>query len=92
MLRSEYCIARAERLRMLMLTASDPASAVRLRGFVEKYRDLAERTKKQVESQPLNPVRIEYGLTYAPRNPNGPTHWQGAADEKRAVAHRGKGH
>jgi hypothetical protein len=57
MLRSEYRIARAERLRMLMLTASDPASAVRLRGFVEKYRDLAERTKKQVESQPLNPVQ-----------------------------------
>jgi hypothetical protein len=92
MLRSEYCLARAERLRMLMLTASDPASAVRLRGFVEKYRDLAERTKKQVESQPLNPVRIEYGLTYAPGNPNGPTHWQGAADKMRAVAHRGKGH
>jgi hypothetical protein len=54
MLRSEYCLARAERLRMLMLTASDPASADRLRGFVQKYRDLAERAKKQVESPPLN--------------------------------------
>ena len=42
MLRSEYCIARAERLRMLMLTASDPASAVRLRGFVEKYAALKQ--------------------------------------------------
>ena len=87
MLRSEYCLARAERLRMLMLTASDPASAVRLRGFVQKYRDLAERAKKQVEFPPLNPIRIEYGLSYAPRNTNGPTHWQGGADKMRAVAH-----
>jgi hypothetical protein len=68
MLRFEYCLARAERLRMLMLTASDPASAVRLRGFVQKYRDLAERAKKQIESPPLNPVGIEYGLSYAPHN------------------------
>ena len=58
MLRSEYCLARAERLRMLMLTASDPAAEVRLRGFVQKYRELAERTKKQVESLPFNLVRI----------------------------------
>ena len=87
MLRSEYCLARAERLRMLMLTASDPASALRLRGFVQKYRDLAERAKKQVESPPLNPIRIEYGLSYAPRNPNGATPWQGGADKMRAVAH-----
>ena len=29
MLGSEHCLARAERLRMLMLTAPDPASAVR---------------------------------------------------------------
>jgi hypothetical protein len=85
MLRFEYCLARAERLRMLMLTASDPASEVRLRGFVQKYRDLAERTKKQVEFPPLNPVRIEYGLTYAPHNTNGPTHRQGRADKMRAV-------
>ena len=86
MLRFEYCLARAERLRMLMLTASDPASAVRLRGFVQKYRDLAERAKKQIESPPLNPVGIEYGLSYAPRNTNGPTYWQGGADKMRAVA------
>ena len=26
MLNTEYCLARAERLRMLMLTASDPAA------------------------------------------------------------------
>ena len=58
MLRSEYCLARAERLRMLMLTASDPASAVRLRGLVEKYRDLAERTKKQVEFRRLTPSAL----------------------------------
>ena len=50
MLRSEYCLARAERLRMLMLTASDPAAAVQLRGFVQKYRILAEQSKKQVDT------------------------------------------
>jgi hypothetical protein len=47
MLRTEYCLARAERLRMLMLTASDPAAADRLRGFVRKYRILAERAKRE---------------------------------------------
>jgi len=46
MLGSEYCLARAERLRMLMLTAPDPAAELRLRGFVQKYRDLAVRAKK----------------------------------------------
>ena len=46
MLSSEHCLARAERLRMLMLTAPDPASAVRLRGLVQKYRILAEHSKK----------------------------------------------
>jgi hypothetical protein len=100
MLRSEYCLARAEHLRMLMLTASDPASAVRLRGFIEKYRVLAERSKKleertqkQVESPPLNPVGIKYGLSYAPRNTNSPTHWQGGVDKMRVGAHsRERGH
>jgi hypothetical protein len=53
MLRSEHCLARAERLRILMLTASDPASQLRLRGFVERYRDLAERAKREVESRPF---------------------------------------
>jgi hypothetical protein len=47
MLRTEYCLARAERLRILMLTAADPATAVRLRGFVQKYRILAERAKRE---------------------------------------------
>ena len=51
MLRSEYCLARAERLRILMLTTSDPAAAVRLRGFVQKYRTLAERAERKVESR-----------------------------------------
>jgi hypothetical protein len=51
MLRTEYCLARAERMRMLMLTASDPAAAIRLRGFVQKYRILAQRAKTQ-ESLP----------------------------------------
>jgi hypothetical protein len=49
MLRSEHCLARAERLRILMLTASDPASQL----FVERYRDLAERAKREVESRPF---------------------------------------
>ena len=49
MLNTEYCLARAERLRMLMLTASDPAAQIRLRGFVQKYRVLADRAKKEVE-------------------------------------------
>jgi len=53
MLRSEYCLARAERLRMLMLTASDPAAEVRLRGFIQKYRVLAERAKREIESPPI---------------------------------------
>jgi|HubBroStandDraft_6_1064221.scaffolds.fasta_scaffold1023389_2 hypothetical protein len=53
MLRSEYCLARAERLRMLMLTTSDPAAAVRLRGFVQKYRTMAERAGRKVESRPF---------------------------------------
>ena len=61
MLRSEYCLARAERLRMLMLTASDPASALRLRGFVQKYRDLAERAKKQVEFRRLAQFALSTG-------------------------------
>ena len=52
MLSSEYCLARAERMRMLMITASDPAYQLRLRGFVVKYRDLAERAKKDVKPRP----------------------------------------
>jgi len=47
MLGSEYCLARAERMRMLMLGAADPAAADRLRGFVERYRILADRAKTE---------------------------------------------
>jgi hypothetical protein len=47
MLRSEYYLARAERMRMLMLTSADGAAADRLRGFVLKYRALADRAKTQ---------------------------------------------
>jgi hypothetical protein len=54
MLRSEYCLVRAEQIRLLMLTTSDPADQIRLRGFVQKYRDLAERAKKEVEPPPLS--------------------------------------
>jgi hypothetical protein len=46
MLRSEYCLARAERLRMLMLTASDPAAAVRLRGFVQKIQNFSRAVEE----------------------------------------------
>jgi hypothetical protein len=53
MLRSEYCLVRAEQIRLLMLTASDPADQIRLRGFVQKYRDLAERAKREAKSRPF---------------------------------------
>jgi hypothetical protein len=55
MLSSEHCLARAERLRILMLTASDPAAAIRLRGLVKIYRDLAEHAKKDAETAPAAP-------------------------------------
>jgi hypothetical protein len=58
MLRTEYCLARAERLRMLMLTASDPAAADRLRGFVRKYRILAERAKREEERPPSSTPQL----------------------------------
>lgn len=54
MLSTEYCLARAERLRMLMLAASDPAAEIRLRGFVQKYKVLADRAKKESAPRPLS--------------------------------------
>src|ERR1700730_780677 len=90
MARSEYCLARAERLRMLMLTASDPAAEVRLREFVQKYRELAERTKKQVESPPSNLVRFRSSVM-PPRDINDPEHWRGRAAKIRALALTMKG-
>jgi hypothetical protein len=53
MLRSEHCLARAERMRMLMLTESDLASQLRLRNFIQKYRDLAEQAKREAKSHPI---------------------------------------
>jgi hypothetical protein len=53
MLSSEHCRTRAERLRILMLSASDITAATRLRGFVQKYRILAEHAEKKVESPRL---------------------------------------
>jgi hypothetical protein len=53
MLSFEHCLVRAERLRMLMLTASDPTAEIRLRGFVHKYKDLAERGKRLTEVKNL---------------------------------------
>jgi hypothetical protein len=50
---ADHCLARAERLRMLMLTAPDTATELRLRGFIQKYRDLAEHAKSEVESRPF---------------------------------------
>jgi len=55
MLRFEDCLARAERMRMLMLTAPDAASEIRLTGFVQKYRELIALKKKQIESPPFKP-------------------------------------
>jgi hypothetical protein len=54
MLGSEYCLARAEQLRLLMLTASDPADQIRLKEYVQKYRALADRAKKEVGPRPLS--------------------------------------
>jgi hypothetical protein len=56
MLRSEYCLVRAEQIRLLMLTASDPADQIRLREYVQKYRALAERARKEVEPLPLSKI------------------------------------
>jgi hypothetical protein len=47
MLRPEYCLVRAERLRLLMLAANDPAAAVRLRGFVQSIGNI-ERRKRSI--------------------------------------------
>jgi hypothetical protein len=51
---SEYYLVRAERLRMLMLMAPNLAAEVRLRGLVLKYKDLAVRAEREVESRPIN--------------------------------------
>jgi hypothetical protein len=40
-------------MRILMLTASDPAAEVRLRGLVIRYRALAERAKREAKSRPF---------------------------------------
>ena len=53
MLSFEHCLVRAERLRILMLTASDPTAEIRLRGFVHKYKDLAGRAKRLTEVKNL---------------------------------------
>ncbi len=73
MLGPEYCLARAERLRMLMLTASDPAAAVRLRGFVQKYRILAERSKTASRAHQESPSSNTPGYsTTSAHLPKGP--------------------
>jgi hypothetical protein len=58
MLGSKYCLARAERMRMLMLTAPDSASELRLRGFTQKYRDLAVRAKREERPSPPAPQLV----------------------------------
>jgi hypothetical protein len=65
---------------MLMLTASDAASELRLRGFVQKYRELAALTKKQIESPPFKPSPS----VMVPRDINDPEHWRGRAVKMRA--------
>lgn len=44
--RSEDYRARAEQLRPLILTTSDPFAAARLRGLVDEYTALSERAEK----------------------------------------------
>jgi hypothetical protein len=53
MLRSQYYHARAEKLRFAMLTTSNQAAVARLRGFVERYRLLAERAMLEADAQRL---------------------------------------
>jgi len=48
-----HCLRRAERLRIVMLTAADPVAQSRLRKLVHKYRELALRARAESESPPL---------------------------------------
>jgi len=48
-----HYLRRAERLRIAMLTAHDPAAQSRLRNLVHKYRELALRVEKRIDSPPL---------------------------------------
>jgi len=51
--RVTHYLRRAEKLRIAMLTAHDPATQSRLRNLVHKYRDLALRAEKKIDSPPL---------------------------------------
>ena len=56
MLSTEHCLRRAEQLRLIMLSTPDAAEARRIRGYVVKYRVLAERAK-ETGSPPLNTIQ-----------------------------------
>jgi hypothetical protein len=59
MLRPEHCLLRAERLRFALISTRNPVAAARLRNFVEKYRILAERAAKRIDSPPLDTFQRE---------------------------------
>jgi hypothetical protein len=45
MLGADHCLARAERMRMRLLVGTDPASAVRLRRLIQRYRKMADKPR-----------------------------------------------
>jgi hypothetical protein len=47
MLSAEHCIGRAERLRLALLTTTDPKGAARLRRCIEKYWGFGAGAKQQ---------------------------------------------
>jgi hypothetical protein len=59
---SAYYLGRAEKLRLALLCTLDPIAAIRLRNFIEKYRNLAERANKKIDCPPLDPVEHEHGF------------------------------
>jgi len=48
-----HYLSRAEKLRIAMLTAHDPAAQSRLRNLVHKYRELALRAERRIGSPPF---------------------------------------
>jgi len=52
MLSPDHCLRRAEMLRISMLMSRDRIEAARLRTLVIKYRTLADRAVKVIDSPP----------------------------------------
>jgi hypothetical protein len=51
MLSSVHCRHRADKLRFAVILTRNPVASARLRNFVEKYRVLAERADKKIDSR-----------------------------------------